>query len=170
MVAHAEVVYRLCKQAAEAGQPAPSNAEIRRVLGISSKGTAALVVQLLVNQGRVKVLRGPIWRIVIAADGSWRTAKPVHAHPLDEVKRPAPQPLTMPAEQPTKSTVKLAPKATGFYCGPPPSGCLWISGDENDRSTWVYCDDAQVPGRPYCVHHCTKAYVPERKRRRAEAA
>jgi GcrA cell cycle regulator len=58
---------------------------------------------------------------------------------------------------------------------PPPTrqaSCVFPLGDPGTRE-FHYCDDATLPGRPYCLAHCTTAYQgfkPERKYNEATAS
>ena len=41
------------------------------------------------------------------------------------------------------------------------SKCCWPSGDPK-KNGFVFCGDAIVPGRPYCLTHCQEAYTTSR--------
>ena len=42
----------------------------------------------------------------------------------------------------------------------PRAGCLWIEDEPGDPAYPTWCGAARSPGRPYCVRHCVRAYVP----------
>ena len=41
------------------------------------------------------------------------------------------------------------------------SKCCWPTGDPK-KSGFVFCGDAIVPGKPYCLTHCQEAYTTSR--------
>ena len=41
------------------------------------------------------------------------------------------------------------------------SKCCWPTGDPK-KNGFVFCGDAIVPGRPYCLTHCQEAYTTSR--------
>lgn len=70
----ATAVVEIMRAAALAGQPAPGNAEVARLLGITSTGTASEALARAEAIGLIVVQRGQNFRIVSAPDGAWRTA------------------------------------------------------------------------------------------------
>ena len=41
------------------------------------------------------------------------------------------------------------------------SKCCWPTGDPK-KNGFVFCGDAVVPGKPYCLPHCKEAYTTSR--------
>ena len=41
------------------------------------------------------------------------------------------------------------------------SKCCWPTGDPK-KNGFVFCGDAVVPGKPYCLPHCQEAYTTSR--------
>ena len=41
------------------------------------------------------------------------------------------------------------------------SKCCWPTGDPK-KNGFVFCGDAVVPGKPYCLSHCQEAYTTSR--------
>ena len=39
--------------------------------------------------------------------------------------------------------------------------CCWPTGDPK-KNGFIFCGDAIVPGKPYCLTHCREAYTPTR--------
>ncbi len=48
-------------------------------------------------------------------------------------------------------------------------GCHWpVKRGNGGASPWLFCDQPQVTGRPYCAEHCTEARA-ERPRKTTNA-
>jgi len=90
------ILLALLRDAALAGQPAPSNIRIGEALGCQS-GRASEWLRLAEVGGHIIVHRGSNARVVAAADGSWRTAGPIPTVPRRGGGRPRkPRPLPQP--------------------------------------------------------------------------
>jgi len=114
------------------------------------------------------------------------------AHRLKLTARPSPIRANGPAEgaKPQPSRLRAAALAvdvdfaeeavlvpaaeTDNYYVPPPvkesvgrSRCQWPIGDPQSRD-FHFCGEASVPGKPYCLSHCSQAYIT--KSRNSEAA
>lgn len=65
-----------------------------------------------------------------------------------------PQPGVLPSPAP-----RVAPSGPAAASGHFFRTCQWPSGDRETGYRFE-CKDATKPGRPYCLAHCAKAYVP----------
>jgi hypothetical protein len=74
-----EAILAAIRRAAEAGQPCPSNAELRERFRFAGTQGVTEAVRRLERDGHIVVTRGANNRVVAAADGSWRTAGEVAA-------------------------------------------------------------------------------------------
>tara|TARA_B100001250_G_scaffold387424_1_gene384806 strand:- start:587 stop:946 length:360 start_codon:yes stop_codon:yes gene_type:complete len=50
-----------------------------------------------------------------------------------------------------------------------PGMCSWPDG-EPGKDDFRFCGDATVPDKPYCAHHCERAYVKNIKDKKSAAA
>ena len=78
---------------------------------------------------------------------------------VDRVPSPPkpPEPVVMlQAHQPI-------PLAKPARATPKPPPCCWPIGHPRTKG-FRFCDEPSVPGRPYCMPHCRKAYVMVRSR------
>jgi len=49
-----------------------------------------------------------------------------------------------------------------------PGMCCWPDGDPG-KEDFRFCGDAVVPDKPYCLHHCERAYVKNIKDKKTAA-
>jgi GcrA cell cycle regulator len=71
------------------------------------------------------------------------------------------------------SPIKQKPKPAAVVCMSTlrPGMCSWPDG-EPGKEDFHFCGDPAEAGRPYCTHHCERAYVkiPKDNRRPSRAA
>lgn len=85
--------------------------------------------------------------------------RPVVASPV-KAPQPAPAPLMLqPAPRPVLSASTRRPAPS----------CCWPIGEPGTKS-FRFCDDASLPGKPYCEQHARVAYVRVTKDRKEDAA
>ncbi|HEX5325131.1 MAG TPA: GcrA family cell cycle regulator [Acetobacteraceae bacterium] len=142
-----------------------STAEIGRQLGMSKNAVV----------GKAHRLDLPARPSPIRRDGSAprprrpsvpRVAGPT-LPPLASTRTPGPS-FTVPTPRPVAVRRVAAPAPRLQPVAPRPYGrvitCCWPIGEPGTRS-FRFCDDASVPGKPYCEQHASVAYVRIRDRR-----
>lgn len=86
--------------------------------------------------------------------------------PLASTRSPAPAMSPVPRQSQTTPVVTPAPRLQPV--APRPYGrvitCCWPIG-EPGTSSFRFCDDSSVPGKPYCEAHAELAYVRIRDKR-----
>jgi len=86
--------------------------------------------------------------------------------PLASTRSPAPASAAVPRQTPAPPAVPPPPRLQPV--APRPYGrvitCCWPIG-EPGSSSFRFCDEASVPGKPYCEAHAELAYVRIRDKR-----
>ena len=98
------------------------------------------------------------------AIGVSRNAIAGKAHRMGLPKRPSPisrpkaeKPKAVLPEVPENLPLRLELRQLGWSR----SKCCWPTGDPK-KNGFVFCGDAIVPGKPYCLTHCQQAYTTSR--------
>ncbi len=86
---------------------------------------------------------------------------PIRRSMTPRAARPAPAPKRVP--KPLARPIMRATRAHGGS-----SSCLWPIGDPSTPE-FHFCGAEAVPGKPYCLEHCARAYV-TRPRGESQAA
>jgi GcrA cell cycle regulator len=73
------------------------------------------------------------------------------------LRAPAPPPQALTAPRPIMPSTPVQPRRSA------PS-CCWPIGEPGTKA-FRFCDDASVPGKPYCDEHARLAYVKIRDRK-----
>lgn len=109
-------------------------------------------------------MAGPTLPPLASADVPAATAPAPTVHvqmfrpPVAMGPRPmTPVPQAAPAPRPVQASAPVQPRRSA------PS-CCWPIGDPGTK-TFRFCDDASVPGKPYCDEHAKLAYVRIRDRK-----
>lgn len=161
--------------AARAGAACPKNSVLAARLGWQSTSGPAECLAAAVEAGLVSVERGRAWRIVAAADSSWRTAD---TRPRGRPKRPktAPRPpaaLSSAKEQRRSDLAaqtrrlnderRIEGRAEGVLLArlsDLPSvchrTCQWIHGDPHVHG-WRFCS-APSAGGSWCAEHYGRVF------------
>jgi|SRR5690625_4922937 len=89
-----------------------------------------------------------------------RKAAPALAKPAAA----APNPVAVATNKKTSPSPAIQTQAH-----PNPRKCQWPFGDPA-KPGFHFCEEAAVPGKPYCAEHCAAAYVVRSRERRSRAA
>lgn len=87
-----ELVYKRLKQAAEKGQPCPTNVELCGVINSSSTGTPVKALNKLVAMGLIMIDRRASSRVVTIIETGKQTLAPVYRPPRPKVSMPRDEP------------------------------------------------------------------------------
>lgn len=103
--AETDAILGMLRDAAQAGEPCPSNKAIVARVGWQSTSSAADALRILEEAGQIVVHRGNMARVVEAADGSWRTAGEIgtpHPHAGRTLRKAPPKPKPASQVKPEK--------------------------------------------------------------------
>ena len=84
-----------------------------------------------------------------------RMGLPKRPSPISRSKTENPEPFIVEAEQDLPLRLELRQLEWSR------SKCCWPTGDPK-KNGFVFCGDAVVPGKPYCLPHCQEAYTTSR--------
>ena len=84
-----------------------------------------------------------------------RMGLPKRPSPISRSKTEKPEPSIVEAEQDLPLRLELRQLEWSR------SKCCWPTGDPK-KNGFVFCGNAVVPGRPYCLPHCQEAYTNSR--------
>lgn len=87
---------------------------------------------------------------------------PIRRTPGPRAPRPAPLVKRQPKVRPTRPAFRPSRPRDGA------ASCLWPIGDPGEPE-FHFCGAETVPGKPYCLEHCARAYV-TRPRPESQAA
>ena len=82
-------------------------------------------------------------------------------HRLGLTKRESPIQKKVVEKKPIAKVVRLESLNAGM--------CSWPDGEPGEED-FRFCGEPIVEGKPYCLHHCERAYVKPSKERRGAAA
>jgi GcrA cell cycle regulator len=83
------------------------------------------------------------------------------APPADPVRPVAPAPVAPAAPRPAQPPASIQGPVQGRRSAP---SCCWPIGEPGTKA-FRFCDDASMPGKPYCDEHAKLAYVKIRDRK-----
>jgi GcrA cell cycle regulator len=129
-------------------RPSPIRRDPPKLLSVSDKPAVEAA-------GRAKTLP-PLPSTVAPppAAATLRTLRVVPAQPRPVVAPPA---ATRPV-QPNPAPAQAAPIPGPIQVRRPSMACCWPIGEPGTK-TFRFCDDASMPGKPYCEEHAKLAYV-----------
>jgi len=158
-----------------------STAEIGRRLGVSKNAIVGKAHRLDLDARPSPIRRDAVKpaqeRPVLYPRPAGPTLPPLASSHVLATVGPAAQPNVQPLRMP----VALAPRPVMAAPAPPPPprqaapsvpiqtrrsapSCCWPIGEPGTK-TFRFCDDASVPGKPYCDEHARLAYVKIRDRK-----
>jgi GcrA cell cycle regulator len=144
-----------------------STAEIGRRLGISKNAVVGKAHRLTLpprpspsRRGATAPAPTPLRRMTGSSLPPLPAARPAEA-PAVPRRRP------MPPAAPSLAVVRPAPVAAPARASRL-TACCWPIG-EPGTSSFRFCDDGALPGKPYCAAHAQLAYVKVRDRREEAA-
>ena len=152
-----------------------STAEIGRRLGVSKNAIVGKAHRLDLTARPSPIRREPSTRterpVPVVRTGvatlpplpSASAAPPVAALPMPVV-RPAPVPPPRPVLPPPPVVPSIRQVAAPTVTRRSAPACCWPIG-EPGKKDFRFCDDASVPGKPYCEEHAKLAYVRIRDRK-----
>lgn len=178
-----QAVVRMIRDAALAGQPAPTNLAIATHFGRQSMSYGVKIITCAEKAGLIVVHRGNSARVIAAADGSWQTAGTVERKhwrdrspeergrapdtrrgkrvPLDPQRQKGAAGFARALAQSTPPRLAVAPPARPVpRVVPGPAwladrrGCQWPMWRDDKAPTHVFCDaPRETICRPYCAAH-----------------
>ncbi len=84
-----------------------------------------------------------------------RMGLPKRPSPISRSKTEKPEPFIVEAEKDLPLRLELRQLEWSR------SKCCWPTGDPK-KNGFVFCGNAVVPGKPYCLSHCQEAYTTSR--------
>ena len=106
-------------------------------------------------------MAGPTLPPLPSASPPSAASAPSNVQPIRSAPTVSARPVAAPVAMPAPRPVMAPPPIQARRSAP---SCCWPIGEPGTK-TFRFCDDASVPGKPYCEEHARLAYVRIRDRK-----